>query len=660
MTHRLTTLLLSCLLAALPLQAGDLVLDNGQVRLVFDGGDQYLFRSFMASGTELLPDGGSTTPPWMLTLLGPGGENPALQPRFSWYDGGKKDGERSLVFTWRLFLAGKDCFPVHVRVNLPEGSDLPEWSLDAVLPEGWVITQAEFPRIAIRRTEGMKAVLPIGFGAEYPVDATGQLQCAYPSCTGGMQLMLLHDGRGTVYFSARDKDASYKKFLIKGEGTQAVLIQETTASHAWSGNGRFSIPWVTVMGFNPEGWEKTALQWYRPFTFETAWGAKTLQERKIVRWIREADMWLRPADATPEMMEAVRKALAYYGKGTGLHWYYWHKHPFDTNYPDYFPAQEGFPAMVREAQELGGHVTPYINGRLWDPANPTYEALGGAAASCRKPDGSLYTEVYSSKAVNTVTCPASPVWQGVLRELNRTLLEDLGTDGVYMDQIGAAICEPCYATGHGHAPGGGSWWPEAYRDLLTALRKDLYGRNDAMTTEENAECYIDLFDMMLVVNSPHASYMRMVPLFPLIYSDRCVYSGYTYIPWKLNDGSMDFITMQSLLWGSQLGWVNPELLMRPENASEAAFLRTLAAFRKANHDIFFGGRFLGSVTPGGDNPVRDIPNYQQTPVVMGARWSSVRGDESLVLVNMDSASHTVLTDGKREVTVPARSALRLN
>ena len=154
--------------------------------------------------------------------------------------------------------------------------------------------------------------------------------------------------------------------------------------------------------------------------------------------------------------------------------------------------------------------------------------------------------------------------------------------------------------------------------------------------------------------------MRMVPLFPLIYSDRCVYSGYTYIPWKLNDGSMDFITMQSLLWGSQLGWVNPELLMRPENASEAAFLRTLAAFRKANHDLFFGGRYLGSVTPGGDNPVRYIPNYQQTPVVMGARWSSVRGDESLVLVNMDSASHTVLTDGKREVTVPARSALRLN
>ena len=73
-----------------------------------------------------------------------------------------------------------------------------------------------------------------------------------------------------------------------------------------------------------------------------------------------------------------------------------------------------------------------------------------------------------------------------------------------------------------------------------------------MTTEECAECYIDLFDMMLVVNSPHNASVRMVPLFPLIYSDRCIYSGYTYIPWRFDDGSLRFITMKSLLWGSQL------------------------------------------------------------------------------------------------------------
>ena len=658
MRNIVTTLLLA-LAAVLPLIAEPLVLENAHVRLAFGTGPEFRLLSFQEEGVEILPEGGSSTHPWVITLLGPGGENPSLQPRFSWYDGGKAIAEDTLEFTWRLFLDGKDSWPVVMRVSLKEGATLPVFSLEASLPEGWVITQTEFPRIGIRRTEGMKAVLPIGFGAEYSVEPSGQLQCSYPSCTGGMQLVLLHDERGTVFFSALDKKAAFKKFTVNSEGKQAVLIQETTASYAWSEGGHFSLPWDTVLGFTRKSWEETALAWYRPFTFETEWGAKTLKERKITPWIEHADMWLRPADATPEMMEAVRQALAFYGKGTGLHWYYWHKHPFDTNYPDYFPAQEGFDEMVKESRKLGGYVTPYINGRLWDPANATYEALGGKEASCRKPDGSLYTEVYSSKAVNTVTCPASPIWQNVLKDLNKRILKELGTNGVYMDQIGAAICEPCYAPGHSHAPGGGSWWPEAYRDLLTSMRNSFYRSCEAMTTEENAECYIDLFDMMLVVNSPHASYMKMVPLFPLIYSDRCVVSGYTYIPWRLNDGSMDFISMQSLLWGSQLGWVNPQLLMKEENRSQAEFLRTLTAFRKANHDLFFGGRFLGSITPEGDNPVQTVPGYQESPVVMAARWSSIKGTPALVLVNMDTVEHRVSIEG-REVTVQARSAVRIS
>ena len=90
---------------------------------------------------------------------------------------------------------------------------------------------------------------------------------------------------------------------------------------------------------------------------------------------------------------------------------------------------------------MGAYVTPYINGRLWDPANHTYEELNGKEASCRKPDGSLYTEVYSSKVINTVTCPSSPIWQNVQYDLNRRILSELGTDGIYIDQIGCAASE---------------------------------------------------------------------------------------------------------------------------------------------------------------------------------------------------------------------------
>lgn len=74
-------------------------------------------------------------------------------------------------------------------------------------------------------------------------------------------------------------------------------------------------------------------------------------------------------------------------------------------------------------------------------------------------DGTLYTEVYSSKVLNTVTCPSSYIWRDILKGVNKQILTELKTNGVYMDQIGCANSEPCYATNHGHAPGGGDWWP---------------------------------------------------------------------------------------------------------------------------------------------------------------------------------------------------------
>lgn len=658
--------LLGCLTAFTPAagaaEGEDLVLKNSHVELVFGGGSEFLFKAYRAGGRNRLPEGGSAAHPWQLVYRGPNGENPTLMPRWGYYEGGELRQEAdasTLVFTWNMVLDAGPRRPVRMSVRLGRDSELPEWRIEAETPEGWIVTEAEFPRIAVSRPEGAKGILPVGYGTEYTIGASGQLQVRYPSCTGTMQLVLMHHPGGTAYFAARDTGGSGKLLRMVSEGRSLVFVQQTTASYGWTRDGKFALPWASVLGFSDESWEQTALKWYRPFTFETAWGRRTLAERPVTEWVRRADLWLRPADARPATMEALRKALNYYGKGVGLHWYYWHRHPFDTNYPDYFPEQPGFREMIAESQRLGARVTPYINGRLWDPATESYRTMNAREASCRKADGTLYTEVYSSRVLNTVTCPASEIWQGVLRDLNRRMLDELKVDGVYMDQIGCAASEACYAKNHGHAPGGGDWWPAAYRTLLEGMRRDIYGPDQAMTTEENVECYIDLFDMMLVVNTPHNSHTRMVPLFPLIYADRCVYSGYTYVPWVLNDGSMNFITAKSLLWGSQLGWVNPELLMRDENRREAAFLKTLAEFRRGQHDLFLGGRFLGEIVPEGDNPVEVVPNYETAPMVLAAEWESRSGKRVYVVVNRSEADRRVTLPGGKRVTVKALGAVRI-
>ena len=641
-------------------QAGDIVIANENVKLVYSGGKEYKFKEFVTGGKNILPAGGATTNPWQLTYLGPQGENPVLLPIRGEYRGTEiteYNGQPAVKSTWDMVLKENPEYPVTITTVLPDDADMPQFYINAALPEGWVITESEFPRIRVARNNKSRGILPVGFGTEYGLGREGQIQARYPSCTGTMQLVMMHDPDGTVFFAPRDTEGAEKYMRIKSEGDNVVFVQVVTTNYDWSKDGNFSLPWTVEMGYNPDTWQATALKWYRPWAIQTPWAQKPVNERGIAKWVENADMWLRPVDVTDETIALLRKALPYFGKGVGLHWYYWHHHVFDTHYPEYFPAKPGFNEMVAEAQKMGAYVTPYINGRLWDPATESYKNENAKLASCRKPDGSLYSEVYSSRVINTVTCPSTELWQNKLKYLNKFILDSIHTNGVYMDQIGCAPSEPCYASNHNHGKGGGSWWPASYRKVLTEMRNSFYKPNQAMTTEENAEPYMDLFDMMLVVNSPHNAYTTMIPLYPLIYSDRCVYSGYTYIPWRITDGSFRFMQMRSLLWGSQLGWIDPKFLMNDAAKNECAMLKNLADIRKANHDIFFGGRFMGEFVPTGDNEVVDVPNFQKSPVVLGAEWQNVKGKTVYVVANMSDRDRKVTLPNGKEVTVKAFSAI---
>ena len=56
--------------------------------------------------------------------------------------------------------------------------------------------------------------------------------------------------------------------------------------------------------------------------------------------------------------------------------------------------------------------------------------------------------------------------------------------------------------------------------------------------------------------------------------------------------------------------------MRPEAKREAEFLKNLTAFRRKQHDLFLGGRFVREIIPAGDNLMQEIPNYEITFVVL--------------------------------------------
>lgn len=648
-------------------EAGDdLILANEHVKIIFDNNKkQFDIKSIELSGKKVLSEAGKNQAPWMLTYIGAQGENPDLYPNHAVYKGYKAEQVQDtlkLEFSWLLTLSYSQTADVKMTVSLPDDSELVYWNLESGTPKGWVVHKTEFPRIHFDRPENGKFITSAGWGAEFDLK-TELFESSYPSVTGSMQLIMIDREDGAIYWATQDYNACGKDFKADVNDEELLLYTEIVNSEAWSNHetGKYVIPWNSVMGFSAKGWKDAALKWYRPFTFTTDWGNKTLEERNIPQWLYDNDMWLRTNFVEEKTIEAVRWCLDYFGKGVSNHWYFWHNYPYDTHYPDYFPAKPNFAKYIAEVQAKGSHVVPYINGRLWDPDADSYKARNGASASCRKYDGTLYTEIYpTSKVLNTVTCPYTDLWHTMITELVDRIQGELHTNGVYIDQVACAAPQPCYNRNHGHAVGGGDFWYRGYDKLMTDLRANHLRDNNIFISEEQAECYLDMFDILLCVNTPHKG-CRVIPLFPIVYSGRVLTIAHTYNSRDmLSRGDFQYQNMQCFLFGSQLGWMDPTLIVGEEVREEAAFLKTLVEFRRGQHDVFNGGRYLDEVIPTGDNPIVDVYRFGKCHVVSGAIWESVKGQKVLYLVNMDKKAHVVNIEGMKPIKVDACKAIRIN
>lgn len=648
-------------------EQGQIVLDNGNMRLAFSDGDQFKIVDIRNSAAGWLPEGGMSGDLWQLTLKGPDGVNPEIFPFNGIYKGVqvKEDNDKraSLMFCWQIRLAKDLYYDVRVGVSLGKDSNLSEWEIEADMPAGWVVSFVDFPKLMVKRTDTSHVIMPAGWGAEFKLTALTNCVAQYPSHNGGMQMMCMRDGLNTLYYATHDAEASIKTFRIKGAYQSAILSTEIVPSEAWTplSGGTFRLPWKTSVGLCNEGWEKAVTDWYRPFSFQTVWGSKTFKARKLPQWVLNADMWLRPHFTTKETDYWLTEALNFFGAETACHWYRWHQIEYDVSYPEYFPPCKEFVPMMKKVQQMGSHVIPYINGRLWDPASDSYLQKNGKEASCRRADGTLYTEIYGSMVPNTITCPSSEIWQQIILDLTHKIQFELGTNGVYIDQVGAAAGVPCWAKNHHHPLGGGSFWHNSYRSLIGKVRETLPVDN-ILITEDNSECFMDLFDVMLMVNSPQGDDSKQVPLYPLVYSDRMMVNCFLYYPLTEKVNSMNFRmkNVVELLWGAQLGWVKPELIMAPEAQTEALFLREMVRFRRKQHDLIYGGRFIKEVIPLGDNPELHIPKLGTTPVVRGAFWIGEKGNKAILLVNIDDKPHLVQLPETKEIQMQPRQCIRID
>jgi len=572
-------------------------------------------------------------------------------------------------FDWQYTLAPKAVLKIRVNVKVEQGSNLSCWNIEVTPPKGYILRQVDFPLISYFPSgKGIKMAMPHGWGLEYDLHEGAKNEGFYPSCLANMQFVGVYDKKGNgLYIGAHDKKAYHKEFALKAGKTAAELrVINYVGVDPKKPSKAYKLPFDIIIGAYKGGWREAGMI-YRDFSFSTKWGnIPTISKRNIPQWLKDTDLWIRPDGDVESNLADTEEALQFYaGIPTALHWYRWHKIPYDTLYPEYFPTKPNFAKQVKYLQDkYDVKITPYINGRLWDPATKSWKTKKAFDSACLKEGGGFFTEFYAtSNVANNPMCPTTPLWQQTVRDMVQKIIKETYVNGVYIDQIGASWPHRCVNEKHGHLLGGGCWWYEGYRKMLDGVRKVL-PKNHIITTEENAECWIDQFDAQLTLNM-HASEGKWIPLYPLVYGDRVLSFGFLYYkPEDYTKGLPFRVKMQKcLLYGSQLGWCFPKGLMAPEARPQAEFMKDLALVRKYAHDFIAGGRLIDLVEVSGKNPkIKGEgvcifgPKYLiDQKAVEGTLWLGESGKLGVLLANVADQECMVTVQIPKDL-VPPRSA----
>ncbi len=569
--------------------------------------------------------------------------------------------------------AGCDRLPdVSVTLLLTADPANSRISFRTVLTSGnpvYTLTSCDYPTLWFDVKDSVRFLSPYGCGEALDADSeqfghgyrSGQ---DYPSYGVSFQYMAAWNEatRRCVYYGIHDPAPAAKKFWFvreTGAPTMYCKASQPLCETDRGCNGQ------TLYGECV--WQLTDGDWYDATLLYRSWmeqNASWLPEtdehgRKDAGWLADNDMWflvhIDKDDFADEILDAVADIRNETGANCAVHLYLWHGNPFDNDYPHYFPERPTVRRELKKLQDAGVRVIPYINGRLWDTRDRGIEDWQFTEVAypmaTKDRHGKVFTESYSAKEANgehtvlAVMCPSTALWQEKLRDVTGKLLNDIGFDGVYMDQIAAAKAQPCADRRHTHLPGGGGWWAESYNNLIDHVSRN--GNPAVLATECTGEMFmkhIQAYLSWLWIKN------KQVPAFPVLYSDKVITFGCSYhgITDQDRDGMAIFYA-QSLLFGEQMGWFSPAYY---RNLAEKTFFRKLVGTRVRLRSFLSHGIMLRPPVLSDNAPRLHSEKITQAyfhtvdyPAVQGALWKEKEsGRKLLLLVNAGTvAAETALS-----------------
>ena len=421
----------------------------------------------------------------------------------------------------------------------------------------------------------------------------------YPMGWGAtMPYMAYYGSDLGLFLCACDKKASIKTLIAKGRGDFLHIATKVPAPNMGRGGNDFAYPGLFQMRIYHGDWYEAA-RLYRSWVRANADYYPRNDSARTVRLkrLKSVDVWATQplwnghgnysAKVIAKMMRDLKKRL-----GTevvlGAYWLSPHDRANEDDFPQFYPSKTVLTLNKNLKKAFGDKISLslYTNGYLYDTkiAHPDRFVPPFSKVrrfSAKKADGSPYTQKWIGNRF-AVMCATQKPWQDILVNVHRRFVSHSGVDGVLLDQITSTSPKLCMDTTHGHPIGGGHYWREGYKTLLSRLHR-VYPEGRYFVSEGFND---SLMDQIEGYETIHYMTQDQVPAVQVVYGDRASFIGprsgtNTYknqtIP---DDEALYGKTGEAFIFGSTIGYFYPDLGHSPlpgsQRANAVAYVRKLA------------------------------------------------------------------------------------
>ena len=598
---------------------------------------------------------------------------------------------------WGLRLSGLNQGPPH-RVHFPKLHHLSQAAGERLAIPEWLGQEHADPRGLLHDSKGG------GKRLEFAYPGLLSLQCAafYPTQGAGL------------YLACNDVTAYVKRVAFFGEaggslGCEWVHYPEADAVK----RGAWVLPYQVVLGTFEGDW-LTAAERYRGWATNQPWARSSrLAQGQVPAWVLNTGLWVWNRGRSPAVLAPASRLRQEAGLPVSVFWHWWHGCAYDSGFPEYLPPREGaapFQSALEEAHGQGLHALVYMNQRLWGMTTESWGTKAAERYAVKGLNGKVQPESYNT-FTNTPCasmCMGTGFWRDHYGGLAETAINQLGVDGIYMDQACTSLA--CYDPAHGHPLGGGTYWIGGFRLLAADIRQrarfPLAGaeptrgaarllarpRQPALAGEGCGEAWLPYLDLMLSLQVSKERYAgpdgwEPIPFFQAVYHPYAVsygnYSSLTMPPYddlwpaasapaeplKLLDRkfSRQFYREQAraFVWGQQPTIANFQSEQLRERAEEIDYVIRLARLRARAAKYLLYGTFLRPPTLNAPEASIDLSRLSiyagqqgglktfewRVSLALAGAWRAPDGDQALVLASLSEQSMVL------NLTLPAEFAM---